>query len=173
MEHTTNHNPEERRNPAFLFAFQPQCYNVDMTSHTNTFWFARISLFIIYFWFGLLKVLGTSPANPLVEELMNTMLPSFITFDVFIVLFGIFEMIIGILFLISKWDKVTVWLFGLHMFSTFMPLIMTPAAVWQSAFVPNLEGQYIIKNLALISIVLFLFAFKPRTANAPEISDRI
>jgi hypothetical protein len=31
-----------------------------------------------------------------------------------------------------------------------------PGAVWQAAFVPTLEGQYIIKNLALISVVAFL-----------------
>jgi uncharacterized membrane protein YkgB len=33
--------------------------------------FSRISIFIIFFYFGLLKVLNLSPASPLVEALLN------------------------------------------------------------------------------------------------------
>jgi hypothetical protein len=37
--------------------------------------FSRISIFIIFFYFGLLKVLNLSPASPLVEALLNKTLP--------------------------------------------------------------------------------------------------
>jgi uncharacterized membrane protein YkgB len=114
---------------------------------------SRIALCVIYVWFGALKVLGTSPANPLVAHLLERTMP-FMSFDTFIVFFGLFEVIIGILFLFQRLDRITIPLFGIHMVTTFMPLFLLPAITWQSVFVPTLEGQYIIKNLALIAIVL-------------------
>jgi uncharacterized membrane protein YphA (DoxX/SURF4 family) len=119
--------------------------------------FGRVSLFIIYFWFGLLKLLGQSPATPLVLALFEkTPVISSLPFNVFYVLFAIFEILIGILFLFPKLTKYTTWLFILHMITTTMPLILVPSMVWQAPLSPTLEGQYIIKNLALMSIVWFL-----------------
>ena len=37
--------------------------------------FARFALFITYFWFGILKVIGTSPATPLVQSLLDVTMP--------------------------------------------------------------------------------------------------
>ena len=39
----------------------------------------------------------------------------------------------------------------LHMIMTFMPLFMLPEVTWSAFLVPTLEGQYIIKNLVIIS----------------------
>ncbi|MBY0328947.1 hypothetical protein K2Q02_02545, partial [Patescibacteria group bacterium] len=36
--------------------------------------FARFSLFVIFFWFGILKLLGFSPATELVHTLFNSTL---------------------------------------------------------------------------------------------------
>ncbi|MDQ3014862.1 MAG: hypothetical protein M3Q73_03290 [bacterium] len=118
--------------------------------------FSRISLFIIYFWFGILKVFDLSPATPLVEALQKQTLPAFITPSGFLIAFGIFECILGILFLMPRLTKLSKWLFAAHMITTFMPLLTLPAAVWVKRFVPTLEGQYIIKNLALIATVFHL-----------------
>ncbi|HLC49584.1 MAG TPA: hypothetical protein VJI96_04350 [Candidatus Andersenbacteria bacterium] len=120
---------------------------------TASFPIARIAIFVVYFWFGILKVVGLSPANPLVASLLETTMP-FITFDVFIILFGLFEVIIGILFLSSKLDRLSIVLFAVHMVTTFMVLIMLPEVSWDGAFVPTLEGQYVIKNIALIALVI-------------------
>lgn len=115
--------------------------------------FARFALFVIYFWFGFLKIIDISPANPLVSDLQHKTLP-FLTFSQFIVIFALFEMFIGILFLFPKLTRFVVVLFVLHMITTFMPLVFLPEVGWQKAFVPTLEGQYIIKNLALIAAVM-------------------
>jgi len=119
--------------------------------------FARISLFVVFFWFGILKVLGTSPANPLVAELLQRTLP-FLTFQQFIILFGLFEVLLGILFLIPKAVRVVIPLLALHMITTIMPLILLPSITWQAPFVPTLEGQYIIKNIVLIAIACVIAA---------------
>lgn len=64
--------------------------------------FARLSLFIIYFWFGILKVLGFSPATQLVTDLFNlTFWSALMPIDIFMILFGAFEMLIGVVFLVA------------------------------------------------------------------------
>lgn len=126
---------------------------------------ARISLFLIYAWFGALKVIGQSPASPLVQDLQEKTL-SFINFDTFMVLFGLAEVGIGALFLWKGKEKLALIVMLLHMATTLLPLILLPSDVWQHPFVPTLEGQYIIKNLALISLALCIVtlsrAAKPR-----------
>lgn len=117
----------------------------------NYVWFARITFFIIYFWFGILKIFDTSPANPLVAALQEKTLP-FLTFEQFIVMFSIYEMTIGILFLFPKLTKVAFILFIFHMGMTMMPLVLLPEVSWKGFLVPTLEGQYMIKNLVLIAL---------------------
>lgn len=115
--------------------------------------FARMALFLVYFWFGILKVFDVSPANPLVSSLLNRTLP-FIGFDQFIVFFGLFEMVIGVSFLIPSLVRVSTLMLGVHMVTTIMPLVLLPDVAWARAFVPTLEGQYIIKNLAIIAVAI-------------------
>ena len=119
--------------------------------------FAKFAIFVVFFWFGLLKVLGTSPANPLVKGLLESTLP-FITFEQFIIVFGIFEMVIGITFVLPKFERLAIFLLAIHMVTTFLPLVLLPEVVWQSAWVPTLEGQYIIKNLAIIGLAMGIAA---------------
>ena len=117
--------------------------------------FSHIALFVIFFWFGILKIFDSSPANPLVENLLKKTLP-FITFDTFIVLLGLFEMLIGVAFLIKGFERLAIILLIPHMATTFMPLILLPDATWQRFLIPTLEGQYIIKNLLIISLALVI-----------------
>ena len=115
--------------------------------------FARFSLFVVYFWFGILKVFGMSPASPLVQALFERTVP-FMSFQVFIILFGLFECLLGIMFLISRLDRIALILLGLHMIATWMPLFVLPEATWSGFLTPTLEGQYIIKNLLIIAAAM-------------------
>ena len=111
---------------------------------------ARLSLFVVFFWFGILKLLGFSPAGPLVHSLFDQTI-TFMSFDAFYVLFALFECFIGILFLIPGAERVALPVLLFHMTMTFLPLIYLPDATWQGPFTPTLEGQYIIKNLVIIA----------------------
>lgn len=115
--------------------------------------FGRFALFTVFFWFGILKIFYLSPANPLVNQLLEKTLP-FITFNQFIYFFGWYEMIIGICFLIPRLSRLAIFLLAIHMITTFMPLILVPQATWSSFLVPTLEGQYIIKNLVIIATAM-------------------
>lgn len=114
---------------------------------------ARFGLFVIFFWFGFLKVVGLSPAEPLVHELFTRTI-TFIDFSDFIILFGIFECIIGILFLVRGLERVVLPLLLIHMATTVLPLFLLPSVTWHGFLVPTLEGQYIIKNLAIIAAAI-------------------
>lgn len=123
---------------------------------------ARVALALIFIWFGSIKVIFMSPANELVSALLNITLP-FISFEAFIVVFGIIETLIGILFLIPKYSRIAVIILLLHMTTTFLPLIMLPDISWSGFLIPTLEGQYIIKNVALVALGLGVVAhFHPR-----------
>ena len=111
---------------------------------------ARFGLFVIFFWFGLLKVVGLSPASGLVQRLFETTIP-WMSFATFLVIFGLFEMLIGVLFLIRGVERIVIPLLLIHMITTFMPLFLLPQETWSGFMTPTLEGQYIIKNIALIA----------------------
>jgi uncharacterized membrane protein YkgB len=111
---------------------------------------ARIGLFIVFFWFGYLKVIGLSPASGLVERLFEETIP-FMQFDTFLKAFGVFECVIGILFLIPRAERVVLPLLAVHMITTAGPLLMLPQETWSAFMVPTLEGQYIIKNVVIIA----------------------
>ena len=113
--------------------------------------FARGALFIVFFWFGILKLFFVSPANPLIEDLLRRTLP-FITFERFIVLFGMYEMLIGVTFLIPGYERLAVALLMPHILATMLPLILLPSVTWHGFFTPTLEGQYIIKNCLIIAL---------------------
>ncbi len=118
---------------------------------------ARFGLFVVFFYFGILKVLGLSPASGLVQALFEQTI-SFISFDVFLILFGLFECLIGILFIMRGFERVVIPLLFLHMVTTFMPLFILPEATWSAFMVPTLEGQYIIKNLVIIAAAVGIAA---------------
>jgi uncharacterized membrane protein YkgB len=114
---------------------------------------SRLGLFVVFFWFGLLKVIDLSPASNLVQSLFEQTIP-FISFNIFFILFGLFEMLIGILFIFKGLERIVIPLLFIHMIMTFCPLIFLPGETWSSFMVPTLEGQYIIKNLALIAVAI-------------------
>ncbi len=118
--------------------------------------FARFALFVVYFWFGFLKIIGLSPASGVVERLFNESLASFVTFGPFLIAFGVFECLIGILFLMRGAERVVIPVMLAHMIMTSGPLVLLPAEIWTSFMVPTLEGQYIIKNLALIALAIHI-----------------
>lgn len=118
---------------------------------------ARLALFLIYFWFGILKVFDVSPATPLVHALFNQTLAPFVSFATFRVAFGILEVIIGVVFLTPRLEKIAVSLLALHLITTLLPLVTLPADVWSGWFVPTLEGQYIIKNVLIIAVATGIY----------------
>lgn len=117
----------------------------------------RISLGIIFIWFGILKPLGLSPAIPLVEATVGW-LPFFSPGE-WVSLIGWWEVVIGVSFLFKKTLRLAIALLFLQMVGTFMPLVLITGVTFQAGhffYAPTMEGQYIIKNLLIISAALVI-----------------
>ena len=134
----------------------------DKVDRTITKWmgqnglvFLRISLGIVFFWFGVLKFFpGLSPAENLVR---NTIY--FINPDIFIPILAVWETIIGFGLITGMHMRLTLLLLFLQIPGTALPLIVLPDTVWTNfPYGLTLEGQYIIKNLVLIGGGLVLGA---------------
>jgi len=119
---------------------------------------ARVAFFVVFFWFGVLKILELSPAEGVVHTLYQHTVP-FIPWKVFIFFFGAYECVIGIIFLFPGKEKWALYMLIPHMITTFGPLIIIPKLVWKGFMVPNLIGQYIIKNVVIISLAIFIAAY--------------
>ena len=111
----------------------------------------RYSLGIIYIWFGALKPLGLSPAQELVENTVYW----FEDPKTFVPILGVWEIVIGITICIKPLIRVALFLLFLQMPGTFLPLILFPDVCFTNfPFGLTLEGQYIVKNLIIISAAI-------------------
>lgn len=118
---------------------------------------ARFSLAVVFIWFGMLKVLGLSPAGGLVQALFESSI-NFVSFASFYTFFAWFEVVIGILFFFPRMTRVVMPLLAIHMITTFGPLVLLPSESWSAFMVPTLVGQYIIKNLVIIAAAMGIAA---------------
>jgi uncharacterized membrane protein YphA (DoxX/SURF4 family) len=118
---------------------------------------ARFSIFLIYFWFGILKVFHISPASPLAKALVaQTVGVQY--FDALFISLALLECLIGVLFLFPKATRTVIPLLILHLLIVCSPLVFIPHYTWQSFLVPTLEGQYIIKNAVVIAVAIGIAA---------------
>ncbi|APD08057.1 hypothetical protein UJ101_02559 [Flavobacteriaceae bacterium UJ101] len=116
----------------------------------------RFSFGVIFIWFGILKPFHLSAAEGLLKKTVQWL--PFGTPDNWLIIIGLWEVLIGILFLFSKTTRLAIALLFMQMIGTFMPLVFLPEITFQSGnyLLPTMEGQYIIKNLMIISAALVL-----------------
>lgn len=138
----------------------PFAHQIDRIDAQLTGWMARygltlirVSLGVIFFWFGALKFFpNLSPAEDLVR---NTIY--FVNPDLFIPVLAVWEMLIGIGLITGVFMRLTLLLLFLQMPGTALPLLLLPAVCFTVfPFGLTLEGQYIIKNLVLITAGIVL-----------------
>ena len=116
----------------------------------------RIPIFIIFFWFGLLKIIDLSPAQQLVKDTVYWM--PFLSAASWTYVIGVWEVLIAICFLFKRTTLIAMILLFLQMSGTFLPLVILPEITFQNSnpFLPTLEGQYIIKNIIIITAALMI-----------------
>ena len=120
------------------------------------YWAIRISFAIIFIWFGILKPFGLSAAEGLLRATVSWL--PFLSTDTWLSLIGWWEVTIGIAFLFPKTTRLAIALLFMQMVGTFMPLVFLPDITFQPGGIhlPTMEGQYIIKNLMIISAAMAL-----------------
>lgn len=120
----------------------------------------RISVGIVFIWFGFLKFFpNLSPAQGIAIDTINKLTLGLIQNNVAIIILATWETLIGIGLITGKYLRVTLFLLFSQMLGTMTPLLLFPAVTFtQFPYAPTLEGQYIIKNLVLISAGLVVGA---------------
>ena len=126
---------------------------ISQTMNKYGIYFLRYSVGIIFVWFGILKTIGISPAQDLVA---NTVYWFDNKID-FVKFLGCWELIIGITMCCKPLIRVSIFLLFMQMPGTFLPLILLPEVCFTNLPIGlTLEGQYIIKNLIIISSALVI-----------------
>jgi uncharacterized membrane protein YphA (DoxX/SURF4 family) len=113
----------------------------------------RISLGITFLWFGFLKFFpGLSPAQGLATETIRQLTFGLVQPDASIYLLATWETVIGLGLMFGVYLRAILFLLFVQMLGTLTPLVLFPfEAFTRIPYAPTLEGQYIIKNLVLIS----------------------
>ncbi|MDP9110526.1 MAG: DoxX family protein [Candidatus Eremiobacteraeota bacterium] len=128
----------------------------------------RITLGVVFLWFGALKIFGVSPAAELVAKTLF-----FLPAHVAVMGMGIVELLIGVGLLTGFAMRVTLLLFFAQMAGTFLTMIVRPDLTFVDGNLLKLttNGEFIIKNLVLMSAGLAILATVRRARVASNIPD--
>ena len=130
----------------------------------------RVSLGIVFLWFGALKFFpGLSPAQDLAGRTIEALTFGMIRPNISLPVLAAWECIIGIGLITGIWMRATILLLMIQMIGTLTPVVLFPGEVFlKPPYAPTLEGQYIIKNLVLMSAAIVLGALVRGGAVDPE-----
>lgn len=131
----------------------------------NTITLIRISLGIIFLWYGILKFFPSlSPAEELATQTMNILFFGLINETLSIKLLALLEVSIGIGFIFGIYTRYVVILFLGHMLCTFAPLFLMPEVSFTHApYAFTLVGQYIVKNIVFILAGVLIYQKEMKT----------
>ena len=129
-----------------------------MTQHGTTC--MRFSIGIIFLWFGALKLFpGHSPAEALAGQTIQALTLGIIPAEISVPLLGVFESLLGICLLTRRALRLCIYVLFAHMLGTALPFIVLPRAVFGNQFLSlTLEGQFIFKNLVIVSGAMLIAA---------------
>jgi uncharacterized membrane protein YphA (DoxX/SURF4 family) len=120
----------------------------------------RIALGVVFLWFGALKLFpGLSPAQELAGRTITILTLGIVPPNVSIPILAVWECVIGLGLISGRWMRATIFLLVAQMAGTMLPLAFFPESTFtRLPYAPTLEGQYIIKNLVLVTAALVLGA---------------
>ncbi|MGB4976823.1 MAG: DoxX family membrane protein, partial [Anaerolineae bacterium] len=115
--------------------------------------FLRISLGVVFLWFGVLKFFpGLSPAQTLAGNTISILSFGLLTPELAVFILAVWECLIGVGLIVGYLLRATLLLLWLQMLGTITPLFLFPEQCFTVVpIAPTLEGQYIIKNLVLVT----------------------
>jgi putative oxidoreductase len=118
----------------------------------------RISLGLVFVWFGLLKLTDSTPVAALVTGAVPWFDPSW-----FVPLLGAVEVLLGVALIAGRWLTATATVLVLHLSGTFLVLVTQPDVAFQHAnpLLLTTEGEFVVKNLVLIAAGLVIASHRP------------
>lgn len=122
-----------------------------LVSHSITA--LRLALGAVFLGFGVLKYFpGVSPAAGLAEATIQQMTAGLIPGSVALVATATLECVIGVLLLVGRGLRLTVYLLGAELLGILSPVVLLPARLFAGPYhAPTLEGQYVLKDVILVA----------------------
>jgi uncharacterized membrane protein YphA (DoxX/SURF4 family) len=126
----------------------------------HSLWLLRVSLGAIFLFFGALKfVPGLSPAQDLATRTTDVLSFGLVPAGLSIVVIAALECTIGLGLISGRRMRLVLVLLGFQMIGAMSPLLLFPGDLFGGPFhAPTLEGQYMIKDVVLVSVGLVLGA---------------
>ncbi len=120
----------------------------------------RISVGVVFFWFGVLKFFpNLSPAQELAADTTSVLTFGMVSPAVSLSVLAAWECVIGLGLILGVFTRTVLLLLFVQMLGTISPMFIFPEKVFTHIpYAPTMEGQYIIKNLVLISAAVVIGA---------------
>ncbi|MGB5168003.1 MAG: DoxX family membrane protein [Acidimicrobiia bacterium] len=135
----------------------------------------RVSLGLVFVWFGAMKVFDVTPVADLVANTVYWFDPAWV-----VPVLGVFEVVVGIGLLFRIALRLVLGLFAVQMVGTFLVLALLPEVAFDSGnpLLLTVEGEFVVKNLVLLSAGMVIGAtvrrgdaFAVRTATVERIPE--
>ena len=121
----------------------------------------RLALAAVFVWFGALKVAGVSP----VHDLIAATLP-FLDPDIAVPVLGGVEVVIGLALALGMLPRITLLVLAGHLAGTFLTFLTASELMWGATPLElTADGEFVVKNLVLISAALVLIGWYTRRAD--------
>jgi uncharacterized membrane protein YphA (DoxX/SURF4 family) len=119
----------------------------------------RLALGSVFLWFGALKIFGSSPVAALIQETY-----SFMPITVFVLVLGVWEMVIGIGIILKRALRCVLILLGVHLIGTFTAIWFNPGIFFVQGvpFCLTVDGEFVMKNLVLITAASVIAGYEVR-----------
>ena len=111
----------------------------------------RRAIGVLFAWFGLNKLLGFKSATSIIAETVYVGTP-----ETSARLLGLWELAIGLCLFIYPLARVGVGLLAIRLPGTLLALIIKADVCWHEPFVPTVQGQYLIKDVVLITAAMVI-----------------
>lgn len=114
----------------------------------------RVALGVVFVWFGALKIVGESPVEGLIRA-VSYALPAQADF---VLILGVWEVLIGLGLLSAVMLRTTLLLLWLQLAGTFLVFFVRPDIAFEGAnpLLLTNEGEFVVKNIVLLSAGLVI-----------------
>jgi putative oxidoreductase len=131
----------------------------------------RISMGAVIFGFGILKYFpGVSPAENLILTITHLLTFGLVPGRVAMVLLATVECAIGLSLITTRGLRATIYLLVLWVLGILSPAVLLPGRLFNGPdHAPTLEGQYVLKDIILLtaSLVIAAATLRRTKANTP------
>lgn len=120
----------------------------------------RITLALTFLWFGVLKITNDTPVGGFVASTVDW-IPG-VSGSWFVPFLGVVEVLLGAALLVGRGLRIVLPLLFAHLAGTFLALVTQPEVAFQGGnpVMLTTEGEFVVKNLILLSAVLVLYGLQ-------------